>query len=190
MRIAIDAMGGDDGPGTIIDGALVAARHLQIGLLLVGDRDVIERELSRHPRAGALDLQILDTPESIGMSESADTALRRKPRASIRLAAEAVRDGRRCGVFQRRSYRRISDGRARRVRPAARRRSSGAGDDHSDPTTAGRPARFRRDGRVPSAASGAVCDHGRRPTRAWRSAAARRASACCRSAKRRARGTS
>src|SRR3954465_15839920 len=99
MRIAIDAMGGDDGPGTIIDGALVAARHLQIGLLLVGDRDVIERELSRHPRAGALDLQTLHTPESISMSESATSALRRKPRASIRLAAEAVRDGQAAALF-------------------------------------------------------------------------------------------
>jgi glycerol-3-phosphate acyltransferase PlsX len=99
MRIAIDAMGGDDGPGTIIDGALVAARHLQIGLLLVGDRDVIERELSRHPRAGALDLQTLHTPESISMSESATSALRRKPRASVRLAAEAVRDGEAAAFF-------------------------------------------------------------------------------------------
>src|SRR4051795_1223187 len=99
MRIAIDAMGGDDGPGTIIDGALVAARHLQIGLLLVGDRDVIERELSRHPRAGALDLQTLHTPEFISMSESATSALRRKPRASVRLAAEAVRDGEAAALF-------------------------------------------------------------------------------------------
>ncbi len=99
MRIAIDAMGGDDGPGTIIDGALVAARHLQIGLLLVGDRDVIERELSRHPGAGALDLRTLHTPESISMSESATSALRRKPRASVRLAAEAVRDGEAAAFF-------------------------------------------------------------------------------------------
>jgi glycerol-3-phosphate acyltransferase PlsX len=99
MRIAIDAMGGDDGPGTIIDGALVAARHLQIGLLLVGDREVIERELSRHPGAGALDLQILHTSESISMSESATSALRRKPRASVRLAAEAVRDGTAAAFF-------------------------------------------------------------------------------------------
>ena len=45
MRIAIDAMGGDHGPGSIIDGALVAARHLQIGLLLVGARAVDRREL-------------------------------------------------------------------------------------------------------------------------------------------------
>jgi phosphate acyltransferase len=99
LRIAIDAMGGDDGPGSIIDGALVAARHLQIGLLLVGAASAIERELARHPGAAALDLHIIDTPDAIGMEESAAAALRRKPRASIRLAAEAVREGKAAAVF-------------------------------------------------------------------------------------------
>ena len=98
MRIAIDAMGGDDAPGSIIDGALVAARHLQIGLLLVGDASLIERELARHPGAGALDIQILHTSEHVGMAEQASVALRRKPHASIKLAAEAVREGR-AGAF-------------------------------------------------------------------------------------------
>jgi len=92
-------MGGDDGPGSIIDGALVAARHLQIGLLLAGDRHLIERELSRHPAAGALDLEILDTPEHVDMAEQASSALRRKPRASIKLACEAVHDGRASALF-------------------------------------------------------------------------------------------
>lgn len=99
MRIAIDAMGGDDGPGSIIDGALVAARHLQVGLVLVGAAGTIERELARHPGAAALDLRIVDTPDFIGMAESAAAALRRKPRASIRLAADAVRDGEAAAVF-------------------------------------------------------------------------------------------
>jgi phosphate acyltransferase len=99
MRIAIDAMGGDDGPRSIIDGALVAARHLQIGLLLVGATADIERELGRHPRVASLDVRILDTPESIGMGESAAAALRRKPRASIRLAADAVREGQAAALF-------------------------------------------------------------------------------------------
>ena len=99
MRIAIDAMGGDDGPRSIIDGALVAARHLQLGLLLVGAADEIERELARHPRVSVLDVRILDTPEAIGMGEAAALALRRKPRASIRLAAEAVRDGEAAALF-------------------------------------------------------------------------------------------
>ena len=92
-------MGGDDGPGTIVDGSLVAARHLQIGLLLAGDRGLIERELARHPGAGGLDLEILDTPEYVEMAEAASAALRRKPRASIRVAAEAVRDGRASALF-------------------------------------------------------------------------------------------
>ncbi len=99
MRIAIDAMGGDHAPGSIVAGALVAARHLQIGLLLVGERGAIERELARHPGASALDIQIADTPERIEMGELAAAALRRKPLASIRIAAEAVRDGSAAAMF-------------------------------------------------------------------------------------------
>jgi len=99
LRIAIDASGGDHGPGAIIDGALVAARHRQFGLLLVGPSASIERELARHPGAGALDVEVLDAPERIEMAESAAAALRRKPRASIRVAAEAVRDGRADALF-------------------------------------------------------------------------------------------
>ncbi len=99
MRIAIDAMGGDDGPRGIIDGALVAARHLQAGLLLVGPAAIIKGELSRHPRAASLDVRILDTSEAIEMGETAAAALRRKPRASIRLAAEAVHNGDAAALF-------------------------------------------------------------------------------------------
>src|SRR5260370_14210805 len=102
MRIAIDAMGGDAGPSVIVDGALVAARHLQVGLLLVGDAAAIDSELARHPVASLfrrIDVQIIDAPERVEMSESAAQALRRKPRASIRVAAEAVRDGRADALF-------------------------------------------------------------------------------------------
>jgi glycerol-3-phosphate acyltransferase PlsX len=99
MRIAIDAMGGDEAPGSIIDGALVAARLHQVALLLVGDRSRIARELARHPGAASLDIHILDTPDAVEMSESASAPLRRKPRASIRLTAEAVRDGHADAMF-------------------------------------------------------------------------------------------
>lgn len=92
-------MGGDEAPATIVDGALVAARHLQVGLLLVGDRGAIARELARHPGVASLDIEILDTPDYIEMAEQASAALRRKPRASIKLVAEAVRDGRASAFF-------------------------------------------------------------------------------------------
>ena len=99
MRIAIDAMGGDDAPGPVVSGALVAARHLQAALLLVGERPAIERELARHPGSTSLDVEVVDAPERIEMQESAAAALRRKPRASVRVAAEAVRDGRALALF-------------------------------------------------------------------------------------------
>lgn len=93
MRIAIDAMGGDFAPRHIVDGALVAARHLGIGLTLVGPADAIRQELDRHGGPGSLDVHIIDTPDVVGMGEPPAAALRRKPRASVRLAAEAVARG-------------------------------------------------------------------------------------------------
>jgi glycerol-3-phosphate acyltransferase PlsX len=99
LRIAVDAMGGDHAPDAIIAGALMAARRQNIGLLLVGAADVVERELSRHAGAGAVDVEVLHAPDRIEMAEPAAAALRRKPGASIRLAAEAVRDGRAAALF-------------------------------------------------------------------------------------------
>ena len=92
-------MGGDHAPGPIVDGAVASARHLPLGLLLAGPREVVERELARHADALSLDITILDAPDVIGMAEAPAQALRRKPRASIRLAAEAVADGRAVAMF-------------------------------------------------------------------------------------------
>ena len=93
IRIAVDAMGGDHAPRSIIDGALAAARHLDLGLLLAGPAEVVRAELQRHPDAEQLNIRILDAPEVIGMSEAPAAALRRKGRASIRVAAESVAMG-------------------------------------------------------------------------------------------------
>ena len=99
LRIAVDAMGGDHAPDAIVAGALMAARRLQIGLLLVGDEAVVAQELSRHPAAAAVDIRVVHAPERIEMAEPAGAALRRKPGASIRVAAEAVRDGQAAALF-------------------------------------------------------------------------------------------
>jgi len=93
MRIAVDAMGGDHAPSRIVDGALAAARHLGIGVDLVGRQDVVQAEIVRHEDHGTLDIRVIDAPDVIGMSESPAHALRRKPRASIRVAAELVARG-------------------------------------------------------------------------------------------------
>ena len=93
MRIAVDAMGGDHAPARIVDGALAAARHQGLGVDLIGRADAIEAELARHADAAALDLRVIDAPDVIEMAESPALALRRKPRASIRVAAERVARG-------------------------------------------------------------------------------------------------
>ncbi len=93
MRIAVDAMGGDHAPGRMVDGALAAARHLGIGVDLVGRSDVVRQELARHDDCDALDVRVVEAPDIIGMAESPARALRRKPRASIKVAAELVAAG-------------------------------------------------------------------------------------------------
>lgn len=93
MRIAVDAMGGDHAPRRPVDGALAAARHLGIGIDLVGPAARIRDELVRHPDAETLGVSVIEAPDVVDMNESAALALRRKPRSSVMVAAERVKTG-------------------------------------------------------------------------------------------------
>src|SRR5690349_11091280 len=99
MRIAVDAMGGDHAPAHPVDGAVAAARIYGIGIDLIGRAPAIHAELERHPDRSALDVRVIDAPDVIEMSESPAKALRRKPRASIRVAAERVAAGEAVAMF-------------------------------------------------------------------------------------------
>ena len=99
MHIAIDTAGGDHAPRNIIDGALVAARHLGFGLTLVGVPDVVEAELTRHPDARRVDVRVVPATDMVGMDEAPAAALRRKPGASVRVAAETVARGEAAAFF-------------------------------------------------------------------------------------------
>jgi phosphate acyltransferase len=90
MRIAVDAMGGDHAPSVVVDGAVAAARHLDAEVVLVGPTSEIEAALASHPDWRKLGIAIVDAPDVIGMSESSAAALRRKPGASVRVAADLV----------------------------------------------------------------------------------------------------
>jgi len=92
MPIAVDAMGGDHAPGEVVAGAVQAARELQAPVILVGKEDFLKSELARYPDAGGL-VSTWDAPEYIEMGESPGTALRRKPNASIAVAAQLVKRG-------------------------------------------------------------------------------------------------
>src|SRR5437899_7598475 len=85
-------MGGDHGPAVIVEGAADAVREFGASVILVGNRDAIERELAR-PNAGNLRLEIRHASQVVEMAESPSQALRRKRDSSLRIAAELVRDG-------------------------------------------------------------------------------------------------
>jgi len=93
IRVAVDAMGGDFAPQEVVSGAVQAARREPIELILVGQRAAIETELDKHDTTG-LKVAIEETDEFIRMDEQPAIALRQKPRASILVCTELVRDGR------------------------------------------------------------------------------------------------
>ncbi len=93
MTIAVDAMGGDHAPATVVAGAVAASRELGTRIVLVGPDTAVRAELARHARDG-LAIEIVDAPEVIEMHEAPAMALRRKRRASIIVAMDLIRDGR------------------------------------------------------------------------------------------------
>jgi glycerol-3-phosphate acyltransferase PlsX len=92
-------MGGDHAPSAIVDGAVAAARHLDVGIALVGARAAIAGVLDMHADWRSLQIEIVDAPDVIGMADAPAAALRRKPRASIRVAADLVTRGRAAALF-------------------------------------------------------------------------------------------
>ena len=90
IRIAVDAMGGDHAPAAVVDGAVAAARHLDVRIGLVGPTAVLEAALAPHPDWRRLGLEIVEAPDVVAMSDPAAATLRRKPRASVRVAADLV----------------------------------------------------------------------------------------------------
>ena len=92
-RIAIDAMGGDEGVRVMIEGAALARRrHDQFKFLLVGDEARIKRALENHPNmAGAS--EILHCEDVVAGDEKPTQALRRAKTTSMGLAVNAVKMG-------------------------------------------------------------------------------------------------
>ena len=91
--IAVDAMGGDGAPQTIIRGALESVTDSGISVCLVGPQKRLRRELGRF-RFLPSGLEIVDAPEVVGMNDPAISVLRGKKNSSLNVCAELVHDGR------------------------------------------------------------------------------------------------
>ena len=89
MKIAVDAMGGDNAPKAIIEG-VEEARDLYPDLTfdLYGDPAKIKAVITNQDR-----LNIIETTEEISMGEEPVRAIRKKKDSSIVRAAKAVKEG-------------------------------------------------------------------------------------------------
>jgi phosphate acyltransferase len=90
--IAVDAMGGDHAPRAEVEGAILAARELDVRVVLVGIEVTVRQELARHRQRG-LPIEIVNATEVITMRDSPSQAFRRKKDSSLHVAARLVHDG-------------------------------------------------------------------------------------------------
>src|SRR5260221_6439762 len=94
--IALDAMGSDKAPKPEIEGALQAARHNGVRVLLVGPAPRLKAELARYPGARRLPVEVVHASEVITMDDKVD-AIRAKRDSSMRVGLRLVREGRAAG---------------------------------------------------------------------------------------------
>lgn len=95
MKIAVDAMGGDFAPKSVVLGVLEAlkTKELDYEVILVGDRDRVEEVLSQHGRAEGGRLSICHASQVVAMDESPSVSLRRKRNSSIAICASLAKEG-------------------------------------------------------------------------------------------------
>src|SRR4030043_191592 len=92
MRIAIDAMGGDNAPDEIIAGAVESTEFLGENdeLILVGPQDVIAPQVSSLKPKKAV-ISVVDAPQVISMDEPPVESLRKKPKSSIAVMSKLAK---------------------------------------------------------------------------------------------------
>lgn len=93
IRVAVDAMGGDNAPGEIVKGAVDAvSRRKDIEVLLVGREDAVGEELKKfsYPKD---QIRVVPASEVIETEEPPVNAIRRKKDSSIVVAMNLVKSG-------------------------------------------------------------------------------------------------
>lgn len=91
-KIAVDAMGGDYAPAEIVAGAVRATEELEVDVLLVGDPPQIESCLQQ--QTSSRYLEIVPAEGVIAMDEEPLVGIKRKPKASINVAMNLVKQKR------------------------------------------------------------------------------------------------
>src|SRR2546428_7985539 len=89
MRIAVDAMGGDNAPAQVLEGASQAVAEYGIEVSVVGSPAVVQPLLEQHPH-----LRLCPSTQVIAMDEHPAHAVRSKPDSSMAVCARLCKEGR------------------------------------------------------------------------------------------------
>ncbi len=90
MKIVIDAMGSDNAPAVEVEGAIQAIEEFGYELILVGDKERIEKELKKHGSYSDK-LSIVHASEVIEMHDPAAISVRRKRNSSIVVGMDLIK---------------------------------------------------------------------------------------------------
>ncbi len=92
ITLAVDAMGGDYGPKITVPASINAlTRYDQLHIILVGDKELIEKELQKNKYTNTR-LSIQHTTEVVEMDESPQSALKNKKDSSMRVAINLIKE--------------------------------------------------------------------------------------------------
>jgi glycerol-3-phosphate acyltransferase PlsX len=109
IDIAVDAMGSDKAPDPEIRGAVLAARHYDVRVHLVGPEDILRPILRQHiQHQKHLPIYIAPASEWITMDDKAAQAVRSKRDSSMRVGLKMVREGLSPAASQKGGQRRAS----------------------------------------------------------------------------------
>lgn len=98
ITLSIDAMGGDDAPDMVIAGMELALADLpNVKFMAFGDEAIIKPMIDARPRLAAV-CEIHHTDQAVSADEKPAVALRSGRQSSMRLAINAVHDGRADGI--------------------------------------------------------------------------------------------
>jgi glycerol-3-phosphate acyltransferase PlsX len=93
VNVAIDAMGGDNAPGQIVEGAVLAVNERNdIKVFLVGKEDIIKKHLAAYTYDKE-QIEVINADDIITNDEAPVMAIRRKKDSSIVIALNLVKDG-------------------------------------------------------------------------------------------------
>src|SRR5699024_2072350 len=92
MKIIVDTLGGDKGPGEVVKGSILAIEELGVNITLIGNEETLKREIIKYDYPKDK-IEIVNATEEITNEDEPTKAIRRKKNSSMVIGLEMLRDG-------------------------------------------------------------------------------------------------